>query len=426
MGEPNTTWEELDRGVDRPAGERHTFVLERKKVTIIEVDDLSFHFNSAVLLPEAQIVEAGATTTRSVFGLATIASALRHAESEGGHALVAGHTDSVGSEAVNLVVSQHRASNVLAYLKGDRSGWIRACERHVMRDVQAILAFIDRRFGFGCDPGGIDGKWGPRSREALRVFRRRFKDEGGDVPLSGPIGNKDWGAFFDMYERGLAAHLGVEVSALSGKRGALQLLDPPTLGCGESWPVDGKHRDDVRSASNRRVEIMFFEDTDVPAFASEVPPGRSLYENERRFQRRYVDVEGDVIPFALKVLADGEPLADADYELIIEGQTIQGNTGGGAMVETNVPRNARVAQLKLQGGAIVFNLRLTEGLSDAEELRGVQRRLQNLAYYSGPLHGEQDELTTRALRAFQHDRGLNVTGEPDGATKAELQSMFGS
>jgi peptidoglycan hydrolase-like protein with peptidoglycan-binding domain len=295
-----------------------------------------------------------------------------------------------------------------------------------LRDVQTILAFIDLRFAYGCDPGVIDGLWGPRSREALRAFRRRFKDEGGDVPLSGPLSDKDWGAFFDMYDRGLARMLAVEVADLSSKRGALQFLDPPTLACGEAWPVDARNRDNVRSASNRRVEILFFEDTDVPAFQSEVPPGRSLYENELRFRRTYVNVEGDVRPFALKVLLDGEPLANADYELVIEGQSILGNTGGGAMVETNIPRNARNARLLLQGGAIVFRIRLTEGLVDAEEVRGVQRRLQALAYYSGALNGELDEATQRSLRSFQHDRGLTESGEADGATKAELQSMFGS
>lgn len=426
MTEPNTNWDELERGVQRPAGQRHTFVVKRTRVTVIEVDDLSFHFNSAVLLPAAQIADSG-NATKPVLGLKVIKVALEQGSGEGGHVLVVGHTDSVGTDAVNIRVSQARADNVLAYLKGDRDAWAKACELNVVRDVQAILAFIDRTFHFDCDPGVVDGLWGQNSRGALQRFRRRFNDEkGGSLPASGPLGSKDWKAFFDMYEEGLALELGCEVSALAGKRSALVFLDPATLACGEHWPVEAKHKDNVRSASNRRVEISFFEDSDVPAFADEVPPGKSLFLDGRRFRREYVDIVGDVIPFALALTLDGEPRTNLDYVLTVDGQKLSGNTGGGGMVEQEIPRQAQRAKLELLATGEVIALRLTQGLADGSELRGVQRRLQSLSYYEGELHGELDDLTRAGLRAFQHENDLEVTGEADGATQSKLQEIFGS
>jgi len=56
----------------------------------------------------------------------------------------------------------------------------------------------------------------------------------------------------------------------------------------------------------------------------------------------------------------------------------------------------------------------------------VQRRLQNLAYYGGELHGELDAPTVASLKTFQHEHGLQVTGEADGATKGKLKELFGS
>ena len=427
MSEPNITWEQLEPGVDRPAGTRHTFVVKRQLITVIEVDDLSFHFNSAVMLPVAQIVDPGVSKTKPVFGLATIKAALEQAAGAGGFVLVAGHTDSVGSEAVNVVVSQHRADNVLAYLKGDKAAWVKSAEHHVVQDLQAILSWIARTFAIDCGPGGVDGKWGPNSRAALNRFRKAFNaDHGGKLATSGPVSKKDWEAFYDMYELGLARECEAPVDALAGKRGAVQYLDPAELACGEAWPIEAKHKDNVRSASNRRVEILFFEDSDVPDFQSEVPPGRSIYRGELRFHRVYIKLEGELQPFKVRLTLDNQPLGDAAYQLLVDGHTLIAKTNGDGVVEQQIPKGASSARIELKEHGLSFRLRLTQGLADADTLIGVQRRLQNLSYYDGELHGELDEPTVASLRMFQREQSLEVTGEPDGPTKGKLTELFGS
>jgi N-acetylmuramoyl-L-alanine amidase len=53
------------------------------------------------------------------------------------------------------------------------------------------------------------------------------------------------------------------------------------------------------------------------------------------------------------------------------------------------------------------------GLDPIDEISGVQGRLSNLGYYHGAPNGELDELTAHAIRGFQADRDLDVTGEID-------------
>ena len=51
---------------------------------------------------------------------------------------------------------------------------------------------------------------------------------------------------------------------------------------------------------------------------------------------------------------------------------------------------------------------------------GAQGRLRNLGYSVGAIDGVLGRRTDEALRAFQLDHGLEVTGELDDATRAKL------
>lgn len=56
-------------------------------------------------------------------------------------------------------------------------------------------------------------------------------------------------------------------------------------------------------------------------------------------------------------------------------------------------------------------------------LSEIQRRLTILGYNTGPQDGKFGRLTSQALRDFQADYGINVTGMPDEATTAALNGM---
>jgi hypothetical protein len=52
----------------------------------------------------------------------------------------------------------------------------------------------------------------------------------------------------------------------------------------------------------------------------------------------------------------------------------------------------------------------------------VQRALAREGYYDGPIHGRLDTATRKALRKYQRDRGLDVTGSVDRAVIESLRA----
>ena len=53
-------------------------------------------------------------------------------------------------------------------------------------------------------------------------------------------------------------------------------------------------------------------------------------------------------------------------------------------------------------------------------LARAQARLARLGYYPGPIDGDFGPMTSRAIRSFQLDYGLPVTGRLDYRTRASL------
>jgi peptidoglycan hydrolase-like protein with peptidoglycan-binding domain len=62
---------------------------------------------------------------------------------------------------------------------------------------------------------------------------------------------------------------------------------------------------------------------------------------------------------------------------------------------------------------------------DREQLRRVQERLKAVGFDPGPLDGTLSARTVDALRAFQQQHGLPVTGKPDQATRDALLRQAG-
>ena len=58
----------------------------------------------------------------------------------------------------------------------------------------------------------------------------------------------------------------------------------------------------------------------------------------------------------------------------------------------------------------------------AMDVRAAQRHLKERGYYSGPIDGVLGAATENALRAYQRDKGLKVTGRLDTSTVRSLTS----
>lgn len=132
------------------------------------------------------------------------------------------------------------------------------------------------------------------------------------------------------------------------------------------------------------------------------------------------------VPSRLRVVArfNGTPIADVEYRLVIGEQTIEGRTGADGRIEQWISPDLETATLEFGEGALRqrWRLQLRE-LDPVTTVRGLQSRLRNVGYTGARVTGTIDDATRNALAAFQTDEGLEVTAEPDDATRARLLEL---
>lgn len=269
MADFDLTLRELEKGRLFAIGEPHVVKATLGRGHLVEMEDVQFHFDSAVMLPEPDCSDdPDKPAEERISGLAVLAACYKHAQEHPRELLViAGHADTSGGAAGNLTLSQRRADNVFFALIGDKESWAKSSLGHNrVEDRQAILKWIDTRFGFGTDPGKIDNEDGPATQTALKAFQKRFNaDFGGNLPVNGVAGIETWRAFFDMYIKALGEILETDESGIIGLRGSLTFMEgkKKTLGCGENHPIEAAGKDGFRSKTNRRVELLFFDPRDT-------------------------------------------------------------------------------------------------------------------------------------------------------------------
>lgn len=290
-------------------------------------EDLTFSFNSLVVLPAgAPDAEAGRAHAR-IGGLHVLAAVMRVCEESDRKLLVVGHTDTAGKHDYNLTLSQERAENVVMLLEGDRDGWAQACAaKHYKVDWKAILAWVHRVFGWDCDPGPINEVASKRSTAALRRFGERYEGIfGGSVPDEETAVER-WAAYFDVYQRGLARLLETDDEGLDRLRESLDFVAPKALGCGELWPKHAPSRDDFACEENRRTDVWMFDPSDVPTVEGAEPVGAPLYELGSEYEPAYLPIEGgdDPLAFELAVIdPHGEALPNTAVRLLQGGAVFQ-------------------------------------------------------------------------------------------------------
>lgn len=111
------------------------------------------------------------------------------------------------------------------------------------------------------------------------------------------------------------------------------------------------------------------------------------------------------------------------YELLVGGETFPGTTDGKSPIEHRIPPLATEGRLELwpategneeaREGAFFWDLAIGH-LDPIEMLSGVQGRLANLGYYSGPIDGRDSPDLSLAIASFESNMELTVTGKADG------------
>lgn len=123
-----------------------------------------------------------------------------------------------------------------------------------------------------------------------------------------------------------------------------------------------------------------------------------------------------------------EALADTPYALYINGRLLaEGKTDKDGRMEEGIPADAETGTLVLDPGtARERSMTLNLGHMDPiEELSGVCKRLCNLGFDCPTRVSEVTDTVGQALRAFQAQHGLEVTGMPDKKTRDRLNELHG-
>ncbi len=284
----------LPNQITFPTGEAQLIVVERPCVHVLDVEDNHFAHDRSILMPDRARVDGStpALDERRLTGLGVIFAALRHAEANPDQkVLVAGHTDPSGSESYNQTLSDKRAENVQLFLTGDRDGWRNQSDAEAHTDdIQRVLKFQAVRAGWPCDPGTVNGSMNTATRNAIGAFQERYNEEvrrvaneglqlpyRAEIGVDKSVGPETWGAFFDVYCHELMRLLETEsFPDLQQAFARIQGFDalPAFVGCGEHIPFDSGRRapfdptDELErpahNASDRRVEILFFDPEEEP------------------------------------------------------------------------------------------------------------------------------------------------------------------
>ena len=271
-----TILRETDRIHGLRTGQRNTITVRGLRYHMLEMEDVNFHFDSAVLLPDfgESAPKPGTTEQDRITGLGVLYACYKHArEHPDQKLLVAGHTDRSGPAYYNVMLSELRANNIVHALMGEREEWVDICvQKNKVEDYQQILKWVAYNWHWDCDPGPITNQQNSQTYAATKSFQIRYNKEfNASIGENGIVGRETWGAFFDVYMRELELILGTDQAGLEKARRDIHFLDESqrAVGCGENFPITSENK----SATDRRVELLFFDPGEEPEIEC-LPPTR--------------------------------------------------------------------------------------------------------------------------------------------------------
>ncbi|HUO38273.1 MAG TPA: peptidoglycan-binding protein, partial [Mycobacterium sp.] len=369
----------------------------------------------------------------------------------------AGHTDTVGSDKSNVTLSRIRADAAHGLLVGDRTEFATACwgphltedQRYpnggdgskkgvLWDDYSDVLTWAAKSFGWPCEhPHGTRTLW-----QATKNFEVSYNasDVGAasakPLATNGHFTKATWGAMYDCYERKLAEALNTDLAGLAQIRGKVTFVNPAVheVSCGEYKPIDQLGRDNYRSQTNRRVEILFFdpgEEPNPPCFSGTCIPSQcDIYDN-RIYKPQPVPLPpvGTGHRLRIRMAHAGVDLPGHAYEIWSNDVLVaSGTTGAGGLIDEPLPGDLDTAEVRLPDlhFAELFKLQGAADFPPAIEVKGAQVRLRQIGYYVGPVDGQKEEVTDDAIRNFKVDHGLADNSTLDGDTAAALTKAYGS
>ena len=220
---------------------------EKQTVNFIEMPDCHFNHDSGV-----------PSIDKNGDFFAAITAALAYAKNNPDkELLIAGHTDTSGTSEYNQELSELRAKCIKAFMDNDKDAFVNvAGKKSTVADYQGILSALSAAYGWSCDPGAADNSAGPKTQAALKDFQAEYNEiYEQKLEADGAIGPKTWEAFFNVVRDILWA--------IVAKQTQQEQVPQPkydgsgVIGYGETRPIEKKDKDNYKSKTNRRVELIF-------------------------------------------------------------------------------------------------------------------------------------------------------------------------
>jgi N-acetylmuramoyl-L-alanine amidase len=187
---------------------------------------------------------------------------------------------------------------------------------------------------------------------------------------------------------------------------------------GHFWKTVWEHSGNQSLRAQRRDPNVLY-----PGDRVFIPALRDKWESrstEERHKFRRKGVPG-ITRFQL-IGSDG-PHANVPCRLVIDGRTYEGRTDSEGTFEVKIPPNAQRGTLTYGEGEEEETYDVTlGGMDPVTEPSGALKRLQNLGYMSTE---SEDESLEAALKSYQLNRGIEVTGRLDAATQQALLEDHG-
>ena len=125
----------------------------------------------------------------------------------------------------------------------------------------------------------------------------------------------------------------------------------------------------------------------------------------------------------------GEPLAEVAYRLTAAQFQRDGKTEVDGSIRLALPADVDWVDVEMFSTKRRFHIgRLDphwDTASDAAVISGIQARLRNLGYDAGPADGLLGPRTRRAIRLYEQQNDMTVTGEPGKVVASKLASDHG-
>ena len=185
------------------------------------------------------------------------------------------------------------------------------------------------------------------------------------------------------------------------------------------WKTVWDHPNNAQLKSLRKVPEVVQSGDQV--FVPKAEPKKVPKPTE---QRHKFKLRGEQAKFKMRFKQLGEPRANEDYTMVIDGVIKTGKTDAQGEINTDIPNDAVGGQILLSNGKEIVPFRIGR-LDPKDSISGTRQRLVNVGY---PLDDDSDAtvMPKNALLAFQDKNKLPASGEYDAATKAKLNELHPS